>query len=194
MLTIVLMLIGVLAMLWLAVRSVRLIFAILLTVLIGLTVTAGLGLLAIGSFNIISVAFIALFVGLGVDFGIQFCVRYRAERHLVDDLHAALAHAGGGLGNALTLAAAATAAGFYSFVPTSYSGVAELGLISGSGMIVTFGLSITLLPALLKLIRPPGEPEAIGYRSLAPLDRFLSERRRQWKHEQNCQNVDEQMF
>jgi hopanoid biosynthesis associated RND transporter like protein HpnN len=173
----VLMLAGVLAMLWLAVRVFRLIFAILLTVFVGLVVTAALGLLAVGSFNVISVAFIPLFVGLGVDFAIQFSVRYRAERHVVDDLDTALAHAGGGLGNALSLAAAATAAGFYSFLPTSYSGVAELGLISGTGMLVTFGLSITLLPALLKFARPPGEPESIGYGALAPLDTFLSKHR-----------------
>ncbi|HLY06419.1 MAG TPA: MMPL family transporter [Rhizomicrobium sp.] len=173
----VLMLTGVIAMLWLAVRVFRLIFAILLTVFVGLVATAALGLLAIGTFNVISVAFIPLFVGLGVDFAIQFCVRYRAERHVIDDLDSALAHAGGGLGNALSLAAAATAAGFYSFLPTSYSGVAELGLIAGTGMLVTFGLSITLLPALLKFARPPGEPENIGYRSLSPLDSFLTEHR-----------------
>jgi hypothetical protein len=172
-----LMMAGVLAMLWLALGMFRLIFAILLTVFIGLVVTAALALLVIGSFNVISVAFIPLFVGLGVDFGIQFCVRYRAERHLIDHLDTALARAGGGVGNALTLAAAATAAGFYSFLPTSYSGVAELGLISGTGMIVTFGLSITLLPALLKIARPPGEPERIGYGALAPLDSFLTEHR-----------------
>ena len=44
---------------------------------------------------------------------------------------------------------AATAAGFYAFLPTDYRGVSELGLISGTGMIVAFVTSITLLPALL---------------------------------------------
>jgi hypothetical protein len=172
-----LMFASIFVMVWLAVRTLRLIFAILLTVLVGLMATAALGLLVVGSFNVISVAFIPLFVGLGVDFGIQFCVRYRAERHICDDLDSALVRAGSGVGNALTLAAAATAAGFYSFLPTNYSGVAELGLVSGTGMIVTFALSITLLPALLKLARPPGEPETIGYTKLAPLDRILRERR-----------------
>ncbi|MGH6876111.1 MAG: MMPL family transporter [Rhizomicrobium sp.] len=172
-----LMMLGVFAMLWLAVRSARLMIAILLSMFVGLALTTAIGLLAIGSFNIISVAFVTLFVGLGVDFGIQFCVRYRAERHLENNLDLALARAGSGVGNALTLAAAAVAAGFYSFLPTSYSGVAELGLVAGTGMLVTFALSITLLPAIVKLLRPGGEPETIGYRSLAPLDRFLSERR-----------------
>lgn len=171
-----LMMVGVFLMLWLAVRSARLIFAILLTMFVGLGLTTAIGLLAVGSFNIISVAFVTLFVGLGVDFGIQFCVRYRAERHIENDLDRALGHAGSGVGNALTLAAAAVAAGFYSFLPTSYSGVAELGLIAGTGMLVTFALSITLLPALVRLLRPPGEPDAIGYSLLAPIDRFLAKR------------------
>ncbi|HEY1614399.1 MAG TPA: MMPL family transporter [Rhizomicrobium sp.] len=172
-----LMMLGVLAMLWFAVHSVRLILAILFTVFAGLAITTAIGLFAVGSFNVISVAFVALFVGLGVDFGIQFCVRYRAERHNRDDLDLALRQAGSGVGNALTLAAAATAAGFYSFLPTSYSGVAELGFIAGSGMLVTFALSITLLPALLKVLRPGGEPDTIGYSTLAPLDDFLRRHR-----------------
>ncbi|HTT83932.1 MAG TPA: MMPL family transporter [Rhizomicrobium sp.] len=172
-----LMMAGVFAMLWFAVRSGRLIFAILLTMFIGLSMTTAVGLLAVGSFNIISVAFVTLFVGLGVDFGIQFCIRYRAERHKQNDLDLALAQAGSGVGNALTLAAAAVAAGFYSFLPTSYRGVAELGLIAGTGMIITFVLAITVLPAIVKLLRPHGEPERIGWRALAPLDAFLSARR-----------------
>ncbi len=171
-----LMMLGVLAMLWLAVRSFRIILAILFTVFAGLAMTTAIGLLAVGAFNVISVAFVALFVGLGVDFGIQFCVRYRAERHIRDDLDLALRQAGSGVGNALTLAAGATAAGFYSFLPTSYSGVAELGLVAGTGMLVTYALSITVLPALLKVLRPGGEPDSIGYRSLVPLDEFLKRR------------------
>ena len=171
------MMAAVLTMLYLAVRSLRLISAILITVLVGLGVTATIGLLAFGSFNVISVAFIALFVGLGVDFGIQFCVRYRAERHEFDDLDTALRRAGDGVGNALTLAAAATAAGFFSFLPTSYQGVAQLGFVSGVGMLVMLGLSITLLPSIVKLLGPGGEPGAIGYRALAPLDAFLRLRR-----------------
>jgi hopanoid biosynthesis associated RND transporter like protein HpnN len=169
-----LMIVAILLMLRFAVRSIRVIFAILLTVFIGLSITSAAGLAIYGSFNVISVAFIALFVGLGVDFGIQFCVRYRAERHEFDDLETALRRAGDGVGNALTLAAAATAAGFFSFLPTSYLGVAQLGFVAGIGMLVTYTLTIMLLPALIKLLAPGGELAAIGYRSLAPLDRLLA--------------------
>src|SRR6185437_1110534 len=70
------MMAGVLATLWLALRSFKIIFAILVTLFAGLAITTGLGLVFVGVFNIISIAFVALFVGLGVDFGIQFSVRY----------------------------------------------------------------------------------------------------------------------
>ena len=50
--------------------------------LIGLIMTTGVGLLVTGRLNLISVAFIPLFVGLGIDFSIQFSVRFLAERHL----------------------------------------------------------------------------------------------------------------
>src|SRR6185312_14789937 len=161
------MMAGVLATLWLAVRSFKIIFAILVTLVVGLALTMGLGLLFIGVFNIISIAFIALFVGLGVDFGIQFSVRYRAERFHYPQLMQALCHTGRTVGVPLGLAAAATAVGFFSFLPTNYTGVAELGLIAGTGMIVAFIASITLLPALLMLLRPQSEAEDVGFAGLA---------------------------
>jgi hypothetical protein len=173
----IVMLLAVTLTLWLAVRSFRIIFCILVTLFTGLALTMGLGLAAVGVFNIISIAFVALFVGLGVDFGIQFCVRYRAERHGSGDLEPALIRAGRGVGTPLALAAAATAAGFFSFLPTKYIGVGELGLIAGIGMIVAFVLAITMLPALLMLVHPRGEAEEIGFQSLAPVDRILRERR-----------------
>ena len=76
-------------------------------------------------------------------------------------------------GAPLTLAAGATAAGFLSFLPTHYRGVSELGLIAGFGMIIAFVTSVTLLPALIRLLNPPGEPEELGFSSLAPVDEFL---------------------
>jgi hopanoid biosynthesis associated RND transporter like protein HpnN len=173
------MMLAVLATLWLAVRSFRIIACILVTLIVGLLITMGLGLAAAHVFNIISIAFVALFVGIGVDFGIQFCVRYRAERHASGDLQTALIAAGRGVGTPLALAAAATAAGFFSFLPTSYVGVAELGLVAGIGMIVAFVLCISLLPALLMLVRPPGEGDEVGFRFFAEVDRLMVSHRRQ---------------
>jgi hopanoid biosynthesis associated RND transporter like protein HpnN len=172
------MFLAVTVCLFLAVRSIRIIFCILVTLAAGLILTTAIGLAVVHVFNIISIAFIALFVGLGVDFAIQFSVRYRAERHAVGDLPKALACAGRGVGTPLALAAAATAAGFFSFIPTDYVGVAELGVIAGMGMVIAFILAITLLPALIILVRPPGESERVGVRLFASVDIFLRNNRR----------------
>jgi hopanoid biosynthesis associated RND transporter like protein HpnN len=167
----------VLFILWLALRWFRIIFAVFVCLVVGLAVTAALGMLMVGALNLISVYFAVLFVGLGVDFGLQFSVRYRAERHEVDDLHEALLHSGRRAGAPLTLAALATAAGFLSFTPTDYKGVSELGLIAGVGMLVAYFTSITLLPALLSRLKPPREPHHLGYTVLAPVDAFLERHR-----------------
>ena len=167
----------VLFILWLALRWFRIIFAVFVSLVVGLAVTAAAGMLMVGTLNLISVYFAVLFVGLGVDFGLQFSVRYRAERHEVDDLHEALLYSGRRAGAPLTLAALATAAGFLSFLPTDYKGVSELGLIAGVGMLIAFFTSITLLPALLSRLKPPSEPSHLGYAVLAPVDSFLERHR-----------------
>jgi uncharacterized protein len=167
----------VLFILWRALRSGRIILAVTLTLITGLALTAALGLLMVGAFNLISVYFAVLFVGIGVDFGIQFSVRYRAVRHEVPELRKSLLETGRFVAAPLTLAAFATAAGFFSFLPTDYKGLGELGLIAGVGMFIAFLTSVTLLPALLHLFKPPGEPEALGYPALAPLDHFMERHR-----------------
>lgn len=167
----------VFVILYFALRSKRIIFAVFLNLLVGLVMTAGLGLLMVGTLNLISVYFAVLFVGLGVDFGIQFSVRYRAERYELNDMRGALLQTGKNVGAPLTLAAAAVAAGFLSFLPTDYKGLSELGLIAGFGMLIAFCTSITLLPALLQLLNPPGETDTLEIPALAPVDEFMERHR-----------------
>lgn len=164
---------AVLIILWLALHSWKIILAVVLNVACGMAFTAALGLAIVGSLNLISVAFFVLFVGLAVDFGIQFSVRYRAERFENGRLDAALSGAAEKAGWSLALAAAATAIGFSAFLPTDYRGLSELGEIAGPGMIIAFLTSITLLPALLRALDPPPEPREMAFAVLAPVDRFL---------------------
>jgi hopanoid biosynthesis associated RND transporter like protein HpnN len=167
----------VLVILWLALHSPKIILAVFATLFIGLSVTTAAGLMMVTSLNLLSIAFAVLFVGLGVDFGIQYSVRYRSERYKTNDLNAALLSAAERSAVPLSLAAVATAAGFLSFLPTDYKGVSELGKIAGLGMMVAFIASITVLPALLSLLNPAGEKEPVGYAFLAPLDHFLEKHR-----------------
>ena len=174
---ITLLLVGL--VLWLALRKARIILAVSVSLVFGLLYTAAIGLWMVGALNLISVAFAVLFVGLGVDFGIQFCVRYRSERYACGCLDRALLATARAMAGPLLLAAASIATAFYSFLPTAYRGLSELGLIAGTGIIIALATTLTLLPALLTVLKPPLERSPIGYAALAPLDRFL-ERRRNW--------------
>jgi uncharacterized protein len=167
----------VLVILWLALHSGKIIFAVFMNLVVGLSITTAVGLMLVGSLNLLSIAFAVLFVGLGVDFGIQFSVRYRSERFKNDNLVEALEEGARRSAVPLSLAAMATAAGFLCFLPTDYKGISELGEIAGAGMAIAFLTSITFLPAVLRLINPPGELEPVGYAFLAPVDRFLEDHR-----------------
>lgn len=166
--------------LWLvlALRSLRLVAAIIVTLIVGLIACGSFAVGAVGPLNPISATFAVLFIGLAIDFGIQFSVRYRDERFRVDDLAGALRRTASGVGAPLAVAAAATSVGFFSFVPTDYTGVSDLGLIAGFGMLIALALNLTLLPALLTLLKPRGEAHAVGVAWAAPFDRLLIERRR----------------
>ena len=167
----------VLVILWMALHSGKIIFAVFVNLFIGLSLTTAVGLMMVGQLNLLSIAFAVLFVGLGVDFGIQFSVRYRSERFKNEDLALALESAASRCAVPLSLAAMATAAGFLCFLPTDYKGISELGKIAGAGMLIAFITSITALPAMLKLLHPPGESEPVGYAFLAPVDEFLERHR-----------------
>ena len=160
--------------LFLAVRSWRLIVPILLTLVLGLVLTTGFAALAVGTLNLISVAFAILFVGIAVDFAIQFSVRFREMRLISADTGAALSQTARRVGIQVLVAAAATAAGFLAFVPTSFSGVAQLGLIAGMGMVIAFACTIGFLPAALALCKPKPEARTIGFVRLRPMDAALA--------------------
>lgn len=170
---------AIVAMLWFAVRSVRLIGAILMTTIVGLLCAMAMGLIIFHRFNVISVAFIPLFVGLGIDFGIQFSVRFQSEHGVGVAVRDGVDRAGVGMGRSLALAATAIASGFLAFAPTDYIGVSQLGVIAGCGMFIALLLNLTLLPALITLLRPPPPTHSVGEnRLLASLDAVVLRRRR----------------
>ncbi len=171
---------AIIAMLWFATRSARLIAAILVTTVIGLVCAAATGLLIFHRFNVISVAFIPLFVGLGIDFGIQFSVRFQSEHEVGVSTRDGVELAGAGMGRSLALAATAIASGFLAFAPTDYVGVSQLGVIAGCGMFIALALNLTLLPALIVLLRPPPSSFRAGENGLLRRVDAVVLHRRRW--------------
>ena len=133
-------------------RSGKLVFASLVTLLVGFIWTLGFAIAFVGRLNLISVAFGVLFIGLGIDYSIQYCVRYRERVASGVGHHEAIIGTAKGLGVSLLVCTVAAAIGFYSFLPTPYTGVSELGLIAGTGMLINLFATLTVLPALLTLL------------------------------------------
>ena len=139
--------------------SARLALVTMISLVTGLLFTAAFATLTVGELNLISVAFAVLYIGLGVDFAIHYCLRYR--EHLIDgaDRRRALEQTSVNVGGSLFLCAVSTAIGFFAFIPTDYTGVAELGWISGFGMFISFAVTLTVIPALLSLLPVKPGPE-----------------------------------
>lgn len=147
--------------LYFAMRRGALIFNVLICLGMGLLLTAAFATLVVGHLNLISIAFAVLYIGLGADFAIHFLLRYREVLEGGAAPAGALHISGGDAGAALTACTITNAIGFYAFMPTDYSGVAELGIISGTGMIISLLVTLTLSPALLRYLPGRGPVKAL---------------------------------
>ena len=154
-----LILVGVLV--W-GVRSLRIIAATYLSMLVGLIWTGAFAMLVVGQYNTISIIFLVMFIGLGVDFAVHLCLKYQ-EARTEHTKTAALIDTGHELGPAIALCGVTSAIGFLAFVPTDYTGLAEMGIISGGGMIIAVAISLTLIPAFFAVVSDPREPTDLPF-------------------------------
>ena len=144
-----LFLVGIL--IFLAYRSFRLVIASIFFLITALSLTFAYATFFVGQLNLISIAFVILFIGIGIDLAIQFCLKYKEETVAGRRNARALENTVKNIGLAMAISSIAACIGFLSFVPTAYVGLAELGIIAGGSMVIAFFTSILLLPAFLKI-------------------------------------------
>jgi len=137
--------------LWVGLRSFKLLFTTFIVLILGLILTAGFATVSIGHLNLISIAFAVLYIGLGVDYAIHICLHYRECRAQGMENREAISDSIHTVGFSIFLCAITTSLGFLAFIPTDYSGVSELGIISAGGMFIGLFISLTVLPALLTI-------------------------------------------
>lgn len=153
-------LILVFAVQWVGFHSLRLLIITYIVLIMGLILTAGFAAITVGHLNVISIAFATLYIGLGVDYAVHICLYYRERKARGYSNLEAIHHSMSGVGSSLFLCALTTALGFLAFIPTDYAGVSELGIISGGGIFIGLGISLTVLPALLCIL-PVNNPKPI---------------------------------
>jgi hopanoid biosynthesis associated RND transporter like protein HpnN len=133
----------------------------IVALLIGVMWSMGFTVLAVGHLNIISNAFVAMILGLGIDFGIQILGRYEEEvfagRSVADALEHALAYTG----MPVLTGAMTTAAAFLSMCFNDFVGLSELGIISGVGIMFCAVANLVVLPALVSLRDRRRSPEEL---------------------------------
>ncbi len=148
----------VLCILLIAYRSILLTVATLLTLALSMLFCGAFAAFAVRELNLISLAFAVSNIGLGVEYAIHFCLRYRDNLEGGADKELALRETLMTVGPSLLLAAGTTSIGLYAFMPTDYKGVAELGLLAGTSLFICLLITLISLPALLKIAPAPAKP------------------------------------
>ena len=159
------------------VRSFRIILGTFILLGIGITWTIAYALLSVGEFNTLSLIFVVMFFGLGVDFALHYSLRFQEAMSGDKEKSEALVESAVSVGRAISLGAVTTAVGFLGFWPTDYQGLADLGVISAGGMVIACFLAFTFLPAFYSVIDPP-HAHKVGLPSSDRIISWLLERRK----------------
>lgn len=144
-------------------RGVKLPMLALLAFLVGCALTYAAAAVLYGRLNLLSIVFMLVLVGVGLDYGIHMVARYlEARRRLPTQesiVHMMRTAVPSNLSGALTSAGVFLLAWF-----TEFQGLRELGVVSGVGLLLTLGSIVVVLPALLALFdaRLAGADAAVG--------------------------------
>ena len=133
----------------------------LLMLAVGMAWSFGYTTAVVGHLNILSVSFAAMLMGLGIDFAIHILSRYLELRHAGATLHAALLETINNIGVGIVTGAATTALAFFCATFTEFLGVAELGMITGGGILLCALAAFTILPATIALADRNTEPRSL---------------------------------
>lgn len=121
------------------------------TLVLAMAWSFGYVTLAVGHLNILSVSFGVILIGLGIDFGIHYVARYLQTRGEIADSGEALVHTARTIGPGVVTGAVTTAIAFFTARLTEFTGIAELGVIAGGGIVLCLVATLLVLPAMLYL-------------------------------------------
>ncbi len=120
----------------------------------------------IGHLNILSMSFGIILIGLGIDFGIHYVARYLHERQTNRDTASALVATADAVGPGVVTGGVTTAIAFFAAGLTDFTGVAELGVIAGGGILLCLTGAMFVLPAMIQLSdgnrRTAHQPRLLG--------------------------------
>ncbi len=140
---------GVLTLFLIAFRRFGPLIYAFLPLTCGLALTFGFAGLTYGKLSAATSGVAALLIGLGIDFVIVSYGRFVEERQQGAPLEEALARMSGSSGRAVVVGAVTSAATFYAFGVTEFTGLFQMGLLTGTGILFCMAAVLWLLPAML---------------------------------------------
>jgi len=140
--------IGVLLLFLLSFRSTKSLLFAGLPLAVGIAWTMGFAALTVGELNYATSGFSALLLGLAIDLTIVLYNRYLEERIAGRDALSSVRLMLAETGQSVFTGAVTTAAAFYAMMVTKFRGLAELGLLTGTGILFCLLATCILLPAL----------------------------------------------
>ncbi len=147
----VLALVGVTLLFVFVFGSLRRPLMAVLTMLLAVAWTFGLATLYPGYLNLLSIVFALILIGLGIDFGIYLLSGYEVARQTAPTVEASISQALARVGPPMLGGALTTVIAFYTALLVDFRGVAELGLLAGTGVLFCLLAMLVLLPAMLML-------------------------------------------
>ena len=140
---------GVLVLFLFAFRRWGLLLYAFVPLATGLILTFGFAAIVLGNLSAATSGVAALLIGLGIDFVIVSYGRYVEERQAGQDLEGALVQMSGSSGRAVLVGAVTSAATFFAFGVTDFTGLYQMGLLTGTGILFCMVAVLLLLPAML---------------------------------------------
>ena len=152
-------------------------FVAVTALMVGIAWTMGFIVAALGHLNILSMSFGVILVGLGIDFGIHYISRYLANRRAGATPSEAMHETGVHVGPGVVIGALTTAAAFFMIGLSEFTGIAELGIVSGGGVLLCCLSAVILIPALIGYVDHPRFnlpiPKPVDFHSLlTPVFRY----------------------
>ena len=122
---------------------------LLISLIMAIAWSFGFATITVGELNLLSIVFALVLVGIGVDFGIHMVMRYveanKSGLSVDNSVRTSIFRTGPGI----ILAAITSVCAFYSVLGADFIGLAELGLIGGTGVLLCLLSMLTVLPAML---------------------------------------------
>ena len=115
----------------------------------GLVLTFGFAGAAWGALSAATSGVAALLIGLGIDFVIVSYGRYVEERKTGGDLLDAIRVMSGSSGRAVVVGGVTSGATFYAFMVTDFTGLRQMGMLAGTGILLCMIAVLVLLPTML---------------------------------------------